>query len=70
MPTNLDTRLINVNVATSETTIAHSLGRTPVDGFIVTRTSGANVFRGTTPWTSTNIYLQASAAVGIALLIF
>lgn len=63
-------RVEDAAVGTSETTIAHTLGRKPLDSFIVERTGNANVFRGPTAWTSTNIFLQASTAVTVTLLVF
>ena len=71
MPSNFDARLLeNITVGTAETTAPHNLGRTPLDGWIITRNTSGNVFRGATAWTSTNIYLQASASVTVTLLIF
>jgi hypothetical protein len=61
---------VEATVGTSETTIAHTLGRAPLDGFIIKRNGSGNVFRGATAWTASNIYLTASAGVTVTLLLF
>ena len=54
----------------TDETVAHTLGRTPVDGFILNRSGYANIYRGTTTWTGTDIYLRSTFAVnGFILLI-
>lgn len=71
MPSNLDIDTVSdVAITTSETTIAHNLGRTPLDGIVIKKNGSANIYRGTTAWTSSNIYLIASAAVTATLVIF
>ena len=71
MPSNLDTQTLTFGVGgTTEVAITHDLGRTPLDGFIINRTSSANVYRGATAWSTTTIYLAASASVTVTLLIF
>ena len=58
-------------VANTEDTVAHALGRTPVDVWVGTPDKSAVIYKGTTTWTSTNIYLKASAAtVTVNLLVF
>jgi hypothetical protein len=57
-------------VEASETTIAHQLGRTPQEVFVITKSASATVYRGSTAWDGTNIYIQASATVSARLLIF
>lgn len=52
-----------------EATIAHGLDRTPQEAFILGRPTANNVYRGTTAWGATNIYLQADAAVTVRLLV-
>jgi len=64
-----DGNVVTTTVTTSETTIAHGLARTPVEAFVLTRTGSGNVFRGATAWNATNIFLTASAAVNVRLLI-
>jgi len=54
----------------ADETVGHDLGRVPVDGFVLVRASSGNVYKGTTPWSSTQIFLRASASVsGIMFLI-
>jgi len=49
-------------VANTEDTVAHNLGVVPV-GFIVMIPPGSGTInKGTTSWTTTNIYLKCSAA--------
>lgn len=70
MPSNFDTKEITASIATTETTVGHSLGRAPSDAFIVMRTGSGNVFRGATAWNASNIFLQASATVSVTILLF
>ena len=67
---SLNAHTLDASVGTAETTITHTLGRVPLDAFIINRTGGSNVFRGPTAWTSSSIFLQASAAVTVTLLLF
>ncbi len=68
---NLDAhRVDDAAIGTTETTISHSLGRAPLEGFVIDRNANANIYRGTTTWTSSNIYLIASASVTATLIIF
>ena len=67
---SLDAHSLDTTVGTAETTIAHTLGRVPLDAFIIDRSGNSNVFRGPTAWTASNIFLQASSAVTVTLLLF
>ena len=67
---SFDAHTLDATVGTTETTIAHTLGRVPLDGFIINRAGSGNVFRGATAWNSSNIFLQASAGVTVTLLLF
>jgi len=67
---SLNAHTVEATIGTSETTIAHTLGRAPLEGFIIKRSGSGNVFRGATAWTSSNLYLQASATVTVTLLFF
>ena len=67
---SLNAHTVEVTVGTTETTVAHTLGRIPLDGFIINRAGSGNVFRGATAWTASNIYLTASASVTVTLLLF
>ena len=58
-------------VANTEDTVAHALGRTPVDLLVGMPDKSAVIYKSTTTWSSTNIYLKASAAtVTVNLLVF
>ena len=70
MAGNFNHQEIDVAVGTTETTVAHTLGRTPVEAFIVNRSSSGVVFRGATAWNASNIFLQASASVTVTILLF
>ena len=67
---NFDATILDTSVGTSETTIAHELGRTPQEAFIISRNASSNVFRGATAWNGTNIFLTASASVAISIIVF
>ena len=58
-------------VADTEDTVAHTLGRIPIYFVTLSLDKGAIVYKGTTTFTKTNVYLkttQASTAVKILLL--
>lgn len=58
-------------VADTEDTVAHNLGRLPVGMFIGIPNVSAIIYAGPTAWTSTNIFMRASAAtVTVNLLVF
>ena len=73
-PVNFDAiwvAYVSKAAANTEDTVAHALGRTPVDVWVGTPDKSAVIYRGTTTWTSTNIYLKASAAtVTVNVLVF
>jgi hypothetical protein len=48
--------------ANTEDTVAHKLGRVPVGVFAGLPDKAAVLYKGTTAWTSTNIYLKTSVA--------
>lgn len=49
-------------VANTEFSITHGLGRIPI-GFLVMQTGvAAHIYKGTTAWTATTIYLKADQA--------
>lgn len=57
--------------ATVEFTIAHGLGRVPVGYIVISINKNTTVYRGTTAWNSTNIYLACSASnVNLWVLVF
>jgi len=51
--------------ANTEDTVAHKLGRVPVGVFAGLPDKAAILYKGTTAWTSTNIYVKTSAATTI-----
>lgn len=55
----------------AENTIPHKLGRVPRGIIVVMQDKAASVYKGTTAWTSSNIYLKVNtASVTIKLLVF
>ena len=50
------------STADAETTVAHSLGRVPLEAFVTWRSGNANLYRATTVWDATNIYVKSSVA--------
>lgn len=69
--TSFDGHWTEVIIGVAETTVPHDLGRVPLDGIIFRRTSGSTIFRGSTAWTATDVYLQASTeATLIRIVLF
>ena len=73
-PVNFDATwvaYVSNGVANTEDTVAHSLGRIPIDMWVGLPDKSAVIYRGPTAWTSTNIFLRASAAtVTVNILVF
>lgn len=69
---NASTMTIQVTFpgANTEVGTLHGLGRVPNGYIVVGRTSTISVFNGTTPNTTTNIYLQASGAGIATVMVF
>ena len=68
-----DARHVTVasGAADTEFTVAHGLDRTPVEAFVVLINEGGVVYRGTTAWDGTNIYLRTNTANTLfTLLVF
>jgi hypothetical protein len=62
---------VSNSTANTEDTVAHNLGRTPVGLFVGLPDVSAVIYAGPTAWTSTNIFMRASAAtVTVNLLVF
>lgn len=62
---NLDCDVIEFTsnaVAGTEDTIAHSLGKVPHHYIVTSVDKAAVIYRGTTAFTSTNVYLKSSVA--------
>ena len=70
--THFDFHVLDATVTTSsELAITHDLGRKPADGFVVASAGNSTIFRGSTAWTDTTIYLQATGSdTAIRLVIF
>ena len=55
----------------TETAIAHTLKRTPIGYFVVSKDKAGIIYDGSTSWTSTNIYLRSDvASVTTKVIIF
>lgn len=67
---SFDATIQDATLSSVESTIAHQLGRTPVEVIVITKSASSAVYRGTTAWDGTNIYLLASATTSARLLIF
>ena len=64
-------QVIDALIAATETTIAHNLGYQPQELFVLRRDAGTDIFRGSTTWDATNVYLQCgSNTVNARLFIF
>lgn len=46
----------------AENTKAHTLGRTPLGYIVLSQDKAASIYKGTTAWDATNIYLKATVA--------
>ena len=67
---NTDAQVLDVTVQATETEIAHNLGRAAVDGFVIRQFGAGTIFRGSTVWNETNIYLVGSIALSIRFYVF
>ena len=64
-------RYVSNAVADTEDTVAHNLSRVPVGLFVGIPNVSAIIYAGPTAWTSTNLFLRASAvSVTVNLLVF
>lgn len=52
-----------------EVAITHGLGRIPIGFLIANRSTAANIYSGTSKWTSKIIYLRASSAVNAKVVV-
>lgn len=69
----LDGRLVeDVDLTTSQTKVAHGLGRIPKGWVVVDKTGNVDVWRDTTGTSQrkTFLYLKADAAVTVSLWVF
>lgn len=71
---NFDWRLIEFTSSATpdaENTVAHELGKVPTDIIVTSVDKAAVVYKGVTPWTSTNVYLKVNvASVAVRAYIF
>ena len=56
--------------ATTQYGIAHGLPYAPRGYLVIGTNAATNVYNGTSAWTSTDIYLEASAIATVTLMIF
>jgi len=62
---------VSNGTANTEDTVAHGLGRQPADMWVGLPDKSAVIYKGTTAWTSTQVFLKASAAtVTVNLLLY
>jgi hypothetical protein len=67
---SLNASVIDATIQSAETTIAHELGRIPLEIFVIRRTGKAKIYRGPTAWDVTNVYIRGSSNNIVRLLIF
>lgn len=65
-----DLTVVEATINATETTVAHGLGRTPKEAFVTRRGFSGTVYRGSTAWDDTNIYVTGSVQVLVRLIIF
>ena len=64
-PYSFDAEIIDVTAggtADTEFSVTHTLARVPLESFVVWRSQNSVIYRGTTAWTTTTIWLRASVA--------
>lgn len=69
---NFSAKFVSVNftAAATDYAVVHSLGRVPT-GYIICSTSASmNVYTGSSAWTTSTIYLRASATGTALVLVF
>ena len=69
---NFDLQLVSVTTSATPDTegaVAHTLKRVPVGYIVYSKDKGAHIYDGTTPATTTNIYVRSDAATVTAKLI-
>ncbi len=71
---NVDCRLnsfTSSGTPDAENTIAHGLGKVPTGYIIYSLDKASSVYKGSTAWTSTNIYLKVNvASVAVKIIVF
>ena len=69
---NFDAKIVSAvfTAANTDTAVTHGLGRVP-SGYIITSSSASmSVYTGSIAWTSSTIYLRASAAGTAGVLVY
>jgi hypothetical protein len=62
---NIDGKMVNVpNIgpATTDFAVVHNLGRVPLFYDIKSKNAAGDIYKGTTPWTTTTAYFQSTVA--------
>lgn len=55
----------------AENTVAHTLGKIPTGYIVTSLNKAASVYKGTTAWSATNIYLKSNvASTEVKILVF
>ena len=67
---NTNAQVLDLTLSTTETAFAHNLERAAVDGITLRQTVAGSVFRGSTAWDATNIYLTSSVGMTIRFYVF
>lgn len=71
---NFDWRLIEFTSSATpdaENTVPHTLGKVPTDVIVTSVDKASSVYKGSTAWTETNVYLKATvASVAVRAYIF
>ena len=63
------TNFVTTPIGTVDTTISHGLNRIPLEGFIVWRANGSQVYRGAAAWTKTEITLRSDINTLIVIML-
>jgi hypothetical protein len=64
-------RYVSNAVANTEDTVAHNLSRVPVGIWVSTPDKAAVIYKGTTAWTDTNVFLKSDVlTTTVDLLLF
>ena len=69
---NFDSKILTLtfSAASTDTSLTHGLGRVPTGYVILKRSASMTVYDGSAAWTSNLIYLRASAAGSVTVLVF
>lgn len=69
---NLDGKVLSVSfsAATTNQALAHGLGRVPLGYQVIRRSANITIYDGTSPFTTSSIFLASSGAGNVTLLVF